>query len=291
MTSIQVRKNAEVLRNKYKDDLSTLFANECVHFRSHLLSIGDKAPKTIQDMCSFLRKNDLIGIGHTQLSEFSFLEIPSLSCSSYIKIQSTLAKVISDSAWEEMRKAGEEEKELALKCGNVDTDGIPMCTKEIAHQCFLNWKKASTSMEADGVIEGFSKSIELHGLKFNKLIGDGDSSVMKRLQEIQPYGPNFFIEKIECTNHLLRNYASKLNTLAKVTKYPLRVRKFIITNIIRFRSDITKSVKHWIKDSKLTKLQKIKEIQKDLANAPFHRLGQHVNCASYFCQPGEKKKN
>jgi len=26
-------------------------------------------------------------------------------------------------------------------------------------------------MEADGVIEGFSKSIELHGLKFNKLIG------------------------------------------------------------------------------------------------------------------------
>lgn len=43
--------------------------------------------------------------------------------------------------------------------------------KEIAHQCFLNWKKASTSMEADGVIEGFSKSIELHGLKFNKLIG------------------------------------------------------------------------------------------------------------------------
>lgn len=83
---------------------------------------------------------------------------------------------------------------------------------------------------------------------------------MKRLQEIQPYGPNFFIEKIECTNHLLRNYASKLNTLAKVTKYPLRVRKFIITNIIRFRSDITKSVKHWIKDSKLTKLQKIKGI-------------------------------
>lgn len=39
------------------------------------------------------------------------------------------------------------------------------------HQCFLNWRKASTSMEADGVIEGFSKSIELHGLKFNKLIG------------------------------------------------------------------------------------------------------------------------
>ncbi|CAI6358959.1 unnamed protein product [Macrosiphum euphorbiae] len=62
MTSIKVRKNAEILQNEYKDDLSTLFANECVHFRSHLLSIGDEAPKTIQDMCGFLRKNDLIGM-------------------------------------------------------------------------------------------------------------------------------------------------------------------------------------------------------------------------------------
>lgn len=47
MTSIQVRENAEVLRNEYKYDLSTLFANECVYFRSYLLSIGDKALKTI----------------------------------------------------------------------------------------------------------------------------------------------------------------------------------------------------------------------------------------------------
>ncbi|CAI6352559.1 unnamed protein product [Macrosiphum euphorbiae] len=62
MTSIKVRKNAEILQNEYKDDLSTLFANECVHFRSHLLSIGDEAPKTIQDMCGVLRKNDLIGM-------------------------------------------------------------------------------------------------------------------------------------------------------------------------------------------------------------------------------------
>jgi len=26
-------------------------------------------------------------------------------------------------------------------------------------------------MEADGVVEGFSRSIEMHGLKYNKLIG------------------------------------------------------------------------------------------------------------------------
>jgi len=30
----------------------------------------------------------------------------------------------------------------------------------------------STAMEADGIVEGFMNSINMHGLKFNKLIGN-----------------------------------------------------------------------------------------------------------------------
>lgn len=40
------------------------------------------------------------------------------------------------------------------------------------HECFINWNKASTSMEADAILEGFSKSVEMHGLKYNCLIGN-----------------------------------------------------------------------------------------------------------------------
>lgn len=43
--------------------------------------------------------------------------------------------------------------------------------KSPQHKCFLNWNKASTAMEADGIVEGFMNSINMHGLKFNKLIG------------------------------------------------------------------------------------------------------------------------
>jgi hypothetical protein len=46
---------------------------------------------------------------------------------------------------------------------------LKLSTKD--HKCFLNWDKAATGMEADGISEGFSRSIELHGLKFNRLIG------------------------------------------------------------------------------------------------------------------------
>jgi len=39
------------------------------------------------------------------------------------------------------------------------------------HECFLNWSKGATSIEADAIIEGFLSSITIHGLKYNKLIG------------------------------------------------------------------------------------------------------------------------
>jgi len=50
------------------------------------------------------------------------------------------------------------------------------------------------------------------------------------------------IQKIECRNHLVRNYISKLKTLDTKTEYPVTIRKFIVTNILRFRSDVTKAI-------------------------------------------------
>ena len=79
--------------------------------------------------------------------------------------------------------------------------------------------------------------------------GDGDSSVSRRLNYVQPYGYDFIIKKIECSNHLLRNFCTKLTALAKRTDYPISIRKFITTNILRFRSDITKAIKYHLKNN------------------------------------------
>lgn len=59
-----------------------------------------------------------------------------------------------------------------------------------------------------------------------------------------PYGPNVLIEKIECRNHILRNYGQKLLGITKKTEYPRFLRKFIIWNIMRFRTAVTKGVKY-----------------------------------------------
>lgn len=36
----------------------------------------------------------------------------------------------------------------------------------------MNWKEGAISIEADAIAEGFKKSIETHGVKYAKLIGN-----------------------------------------------------------------------------------------------------------------------
>lgn len=86
-------------------------------------------------------------------------------------------------------------------------------------------------------------------------LGDGDSSVTKRLNEVLPYGPNFLIQKIECRNHLLRNYCQKLTAAAKKCIYPINVRRYILSNIMRFRTGIVTAIKYRKKENKSTTQQ------------------------------------
>ncbi|KAL4123337.1 hypothetical protein QTP88_015534 [Uroleucon formosanum] len=228
-----------------------------------------------------------IGIGHSQLSEFTAaMEIPCMSNTTYSRVHGTVSFSVHNTAWDEMKKAGVEERELALEAGEVDENGIPISYKTkydalsgVASIIGYRTKKVLfVGMEADGVVEGFMKSVEMHNLKFNKLIGDGDSSVTKRLLEVLPYGPNVLIEKIECRNHLLRNYSKKIATIAKKSCYPINLRKFIIQNAMRFRTGIVKAIRYQKNENKPLYLGK------DIYNSPYHVLGQHTKCASYFCR-------
>ena len=63
-------------------------------------------------------------------------------------------------------------------------------------------------MESNLIVEGFKKSEELYGIRYNTVVADGDSSVYKKLLDARPY-PTTHIEKIECRNHLMRNVRKK----------------------------------------------------------------------------------
>ncbi|KAJ8877380.1 hypothetical protein PR048_021834 [Dryococelus australis] len=246
------------------------------------------------------------GGGYSQLREFSAgVDMHCMSNKTFLKHMKKVSEAIDYAALQSMLDAAEEEKVIAIHDGNVDSDGVPMCTQwwpmehgvsavtELittlywafivgfktgkvlyigdrnqyfsicascqnakqtppGHTCFLDWKK--TWKQIIIIQNGFLQSEKLLGLKFNKLIGeiltvckmvgytnfvlmltgDGDSSVHRKLLETMPYGPNLMVEKVECKNHVLRNYCHKLTNLTKNTKLPATSRNLLKQEIPKF---------------------------------------------------------
>jgi hypothetical protein len=50
----------------------------------------------------------------------------------------------------------------------------------------------------------------MHNMIYHKLIGDGDSSVLKKIMLAKPYDNNLDVKKIEYADHILRNYLNRL---------------------------------------------------------------------------------
>jgi hypothetical protein len=59
---------------------------------------------------------------------YAVLNMPSMSSKTYFKIEERLQKVIGERALEEMKEAIDEEKQLAIKRGDVDENGVPLLT-------------------------------------------------------------------------------------------------------------------------------------------------------------------
>ncbi|GBP42947.1 hypothetical protein EVAR_96444_1 [Eumeta japonica] len=57
------------------------------------------------------------------------------------------------------------------------------------HVCYKNYEGSSSGMEAAIICEGFMKSIEMYGLIYGNVIGDGDSSTYSKIVAANPY-PN-----------------------------------------------------------------------------------------------------
>ncbi|GFT21866.1 hypothetical protein TNCV_3179701 [Trichonephila clavipes] len=78
--------------------------------------------------------------------------------------------------------------------------------------CKANHFGNSGSTEVSGAIEIFQRYESLHGLRYNKFLGDGNARVYKANNEIQPYGDTC-IEKLEYVG-----YVKKLSTTSFKTK-------------------------------------------------------------------------
>lgn len=99
------------------------------------------------------------------------------------------------------------------------------------HICFKNWDGSSPGMESDIIVEGSSSSQEMHGLRYLKVIGDGDSSVYCRIKEKVSYGAA--VQKIECANHAIKNYGKASYKLKTDTSINADGHKYLKNDTIK----------------------------------------------------------
>lgn len=140
-------------------------------------------------------------------------------------------------------------------------------------------------MESALVVEGFEALKNKYDINICCFVGDGDSSVHKRLCE---RFPTKFIKKIECRNHLMRNFDTKMVAIAKNTSLNIISRKMVGKETRRMSIAIRSAVKYR-KNENISKNCKVLNLRKDIENIPKHIFGDHTNCANYFCNPAEKK--
>ncbi len=169
-------------------------------------------------------------------------------------------------------------------CERAESLGIP----PKKHDCSANWSESSQAMEAAIFLEGFREAESTHGVRYLRVIGDGDSSVLPTLQA---EGPEWCkrIVKDECANHSVKCLRSNLEKL--VEDYPQFKGKGMLTK--RRRVQITTAARCAIKmrSKQVESLGKRKaagKLAKDLNNIGRHVLGTHDFCSSDFCKHAAK---
>ncbi|KYN10832.1 hypothetical protein ALC57_17032 [Trachymyrmex cornetzi] len=84
-------------------------------------------------------------------------------------------------------------------------------------QCQANHEESAGKMEVDAVVEMFSRSENLHNVKYVYYIGDDDSKTFKGIIDAEPY-KDVTICKKECIDHVQKRMGTRLRNLKKNTK-------------------------------------------------------------------------
>ena len=149
-------------------------------------------------------------------------------------------------------------------------------TKPKEHNCYLNWKESSQAMETDIILNGFLEAEVTHGVRYLKVIADGDSSMYATLQEKVPvWGKD--IKKLECANHICKCVRANLEKLVEEKHQYKGKGKLTKLNRIRLTTAIRCAIKM------RSPQNDAKQLRKDILNSIYHILGYHENCSD-FCK-------
>ena len=162
------------------------------------------------------------------------------------------------------------------------TQGIP----PEKHTCYKNWSSSSSEMETDIILEGFRTAESTHGIRYMRVVGDGDSSVYSTLLlNVPVWGRE--IKKLECANHACKCYRGGLERVVQENPHYKGAGRLTEKMRQRLVSAARCAIKMRSKEPDRKKA--IKLLERDLINGPLHCFGQHDQCSPDFCSTAQEK--
>lgn len=145
------------------------------------------------------------------------------------------------------------------------------------HTCYKNWSGSSSEMEVDILLSGFNAAEAMHGLRYMRVIGDGDSSVISNIQQYVRIWGNM-VHKVECANHAMKCYRNRLEKI--VVDFPMYKGKRGLTQ---------KAIKRLVVGARCaikmhSSTKNVQQLRKDLRNGPSHVFNDHTHCSPTFCK-------
>ena len=85
------------------------------------------------------------------------------------------------------------------------------------HSCWINHVSSSGTMESEGGVKIFQRSVEVNKLCYKIYIGGGGGSAYQKVVESKPY-EGLIPQKAECIGHVQKRVGSRLGNLKKIFK-------------------------------------------------------------------------
>ena len=155
------------------------------------------------------------------------------------------------------------------------------------HQCYRNWSASSSEMETDISLERFLEAERVHGVRYTKFVGDGDSSVYPTLLQNAP-GWGHAIQKLECANHACKCCRGALECL--VQDNPSYKGSGGLTAKMRKRLVSSARCAIKIRSKEPDRQKALKLLKEDILNGPRHCFGLHQFCSADFCTIAKKQQ-
>ena len=142
-------------------------------------------------------------------------------------------------------------------------------------------------METDILMEGFLEAERVHGVRYTKVIGEGDSSVYPTLLQYVP-GWGYAIKKIECANHACKCYQGAFEQL--VHDNPSYKGKGGRNKKMRQKLVSAAWCAIRMRSQEIDTKKALVQLRQDLVNGPQHCFGIHTNCSTDFCTVAQERQ-